>query len=62
MNKGLVTLAKIPYVLCQQSLFRVEESCSPTNKYYILDMKIRLVQGHLKMGTRLADFFVNLKF
>ena len=26
------------YVLCQQSLFIVEESCSSITNYYILDM------------------------
>ena len=36
-EKGLVTLAKFPYVLCQQSLFGVEESCLPIANYYIFD-------------------------
>ena len=36
-EKGLVTLTKFLYVLCQQSSFGAEESRSSITNYYILD-------------------------
>ena len=37
LGRAWSNLQKFPYVLCQQSSFGVEESCSSIINYYILD-------------------------